>query len=121
MNIDSLFSFEVTCYLVFNKTDQQLNIFSIILALNTLKLQHSSVAGRSLSGHYAGGMPDTRPTETEEGITEDNEHENLEDKLSHDSTPLLMKIAQHDREDVNKLWTNKHSPGNGFYTGMTPY
>ena len=42
----------------------------------------------------------------------------MEDKLSHDSTPLLMKIAQHDRDDMNKLWNNKHSPGNGFYTGM---
>lgn len=77
----------------------------------------STAASRSISGHYMGGNPDSRGTESEDGITEDNEHANLDDRLAHDATPLLMKIAQGDRDDMHKYWSNKHSPGNGFYTG----
>ena len=77
----------------------------------------STAASRSIHGHYMGGNPDSRGTESEDGITEDNEHSNLDDRLAHDATPLLMKIAQGDREDMHKYWSNKHSPGNGFYTG----
>ncbi len=75
-------------------------------------------SSRSLPAHYLGGLPDSRGTESDDGITEDNEEESLDERLAHDSTPLLMKIAQHDGENLHKFWNNEHSAGNGFYTGL---
>lgn len=81
------------------------------------KTDAPSSRSRSIRSRYLGGLPDSRGTENEDGITEDAEQEGLEEKLAHDSTPLVMKIAQHDGSLLHKYWSNKHSPGNGFYTG----
>ena len=80
-------------------------------------LAGSQAKKRYFDADESNGLPDSRPTDHEGGIFEEDEHSQLEERLSHDSTPFLMKIAQHDREDMHKLWTNKHSPGNGFYAG----
>eukprot|EP00794_Sanderia_malayensis_P017974 gene17974-19770_t len=92
--------------------------------LRTLKKQSiasvasSAASSRSLPARYFGGLPDSRGIENNDGIVEDNEVDSLEEKLAHDSTPLVMKIAQHDGQNLHKFWNNKHSPGNGYYTDL---
>ena len=79
---------------------------------NSADAATGEASARSLKSRY-------HASENEDGITEDNEAENVDERLAHDSTPLLMKIAQRDDDDVHKFWSTKHNAGNGFYTGLS--